>query len=146
MASFNAAIAALITSLQLNAGLIAFVAANWPGRTLSVKQVFKPRTEVHPAELPLIMITRYQLDPSYDENSVYGGHKLRLYYGFQQDNRELGAQLQITFEEALRDALLADPGNSETTENVTPGVAANDEGRNHPHYFGMMEVEVMHKR
>ncbi len=146
MPSFNVAIAAFITSLQTNAGLIAFVTANWPGKTLTVKQVFKPRTEVHPAELPLIMITRPELNPSYNENTVEGGHTLMLYYGFQQDDRQLGAQLAITFEEALRDALLADPGNTGTTENVTPGKAVNDEGRNHPHYFGVMTVDVMHKR
>ncbi len=146
MASFNDAIAALITSLQTNVALQAFIQVIAPQKVLTVLQVFKPRVEVNSSELPIIMITRPKIDPSYQENSVYGGHTLQLYFGFQQDDRILGAQQTITFEEKLRDALLADPSTGATTENVTPGVALNDEGRNHPHYFGFMSVDVMHKR
>lgn len=146
MASFNDAIAALITSLKTNSALLAFIQTIAPQKTLTVLQVFKPRIEVSGSDLPIILITRPQIDPTYQENSVYGGHKLRLYFGFQEDDREQGAKNHILFEEKLRDALLADPSTGGTTENVTPGVAVNDEGRNHPNYFGMMEVDVMHKR
>ncbi|HAR45393.1 MAG TPA: hypothetical protein DCS05_04240 [Nitrospiraceae bacterium] len=145
MSSFNTALDELVTLLQYNPGLVALCEQYW-SKQLTILRVFRNRTEVLLTDLPLVMVTRYQLDPGYQENSVYGGHKLRLYYGFHQDDR-LKAQVQtVAFEEALRDALLVDPSTNGTTENVTPGTAVNDEGQNHPVYFGVMEVDVMHKR
>jgi len=145
MASFNDAIAGLITLLETNPPLTNFVLAKWQ-KKLTVLAVYKDKTEVHDADLPLIMIVRPQLTPSYVENKVYGGHLVRLIYGFLQNDKLKGQPEAIEFEEKITDALLLDPSLGGVTENVTPGVTVTDEGRNHPRYFGVKNVDVMHKR
>ena len=145
MASFNDAIDALITLLETNPALTAFSLAKWQKR-ITVLAVYKDRLEVHDSELPLIMIVRPQVTPSYLENKVYGGHVVSLTYGFLQNDKLKGQPEAIEFEEKITDALLLDPSLGGVTENVTPGGTVVDAGRNHPRYFGVKSVDVMHKR
>ncbi len=145
MASFNDAIDALKTLLETDAALTAFVQEKW-GKPLTVRAVYKDKDAIHDEELPIIMIVRPQLTPTYVENVVYGGHLVRLFYGFLQNDKLKGQPQSIEFEEKITDALLADPYLGGVTQNVTPGVTSADEGRNHPRYFGVKNVDVMHKR
>jgi len=145
MSSFNDAIAALVTLLTTDTALSAFVLTKW-GKPLKVLAVYKDKQEIHDSDLPLIMIVRPQMTPSFEENKVYGGHLVRLYYGFLQNDKLKGQPESIEFEEKLTDALLVDPSLGGVTINVTPGVTAVDEGRNHPRYFGVKNVDVMHGR
>lgn len=145
MSSFNDAIAQLVIMLETNPGLVDFAQQSW-NKTMTVKPVFKNREEVSLSDLPIVMITRPRLDPSFEENTVYGGHAVSLYYGFQQNNKELSQAQIITFEERITDALLSDPYLKDTALDVVPGLSVNDEGKFHPVYFGVMAVSISHKR
>ena len=86
MASFIATIDLLKTTLSADVALSSFCSAKW-NKTLSIKDMFKIRTEINQNDLPIILIT----NPSKDKSlPVLGGslkqavQVVRFYYGLSQ--------------------------------------------------------------
>lgn len=143
--SFSASLANLITLLQNNAALTAFCSAKW-GKTLTVKASYRKRAEIKAGDLPLILITRPRVEKRFQVGARDGSHTAYLYALFHQDDREKGPLELIEFEEKIDDALLSDPGLSGAAINTTPTESVNDEGKNHPSYCIVMELEIKHRR
>lgn len=146
MSSFNDAIAQLITVLQNDSALAGFCSSRW-GRSLTVKKVFKQRTEVSMNELPLCLITRPSVAYSFLSNTVRDGdHSVRLYLGFLQNDRRKALEEFVEFEEKVEDAFYANYTLNGTAINTTPESSINDEGKFHPVYFIVKEIKIRHRR
>ncbi len=96
----------MTTTLEANTGLLALCNTQFE-KPHTVKRVYKQRVEVDLSALPLIMITRPVLKPGrWRPTERDYTHTVRLYCGFQCDDRELAQELLIEFEEALDAAIL----------------------------------------
>jgi hypothetical protein len=147
--SFNTTLDDLKTNMEGNAALLSYCNTQF-GKNHTVKRVFKRRTEVSLDELPIIMITRPEVTPGrWRPTERDYTHTVRLYCGFQCDDRELAQELLIGFEEALDAAILVfkDPNKLLTgITDVDPQDAVNDEGYFHPVYFFVKDVEIIETR
>ncbi len=151
MNSFNDALDKLKTVLENDAALTAFCRAKW-NRKQTVKRVFKKRTELNPAEFPIIMITWPSVKKAY---RISGGREntntVRLYTGFTQIDAEKAQLELVELEEKIDDCLTAnyrlnDAGGNPLVRSIHPTDSASDEGVNHPNYFQVMEMEIGHRR
>lgn len=149
--SFNDPLDILVSSLQTDEALDSFCTDTW-GKSVTVKRLFKWRTEISPTERPFIAVTRPDVDNKYE---MSGGrlntNTVRLYLAFQQDDREQAQRNVIEFEELVDDALtknyrLKDAAGNPTIKSLYPTRSANDEGMYHPYYHIVKDVEIEHKR
>ena len=146
MPSFNDAIAQLVSILQNDAGLSTFCTDKW-GKAHTVGKRFRRRSEINATEYPLIFITRPDVKKAY---RLSGGQEnentVRLYCGFQQDDREKVLDEVVEFEEKINDVLCANQRLNETAKEVHPEDSVNDEALYHPSYFIVMDVRIVHRR
>ncbi|MEW6115666.1 MAG: hypothetical protein AB1553_02040 [Nitrospirota bacterium] len=134
------------TLLETDADIIAFVSGKW-NATLTVKQVFKKKPEIGNEEMPIVLITAPRTKKEQETGISHERKRIvRLYCGFKQHNKELGAREIIEFEEVLDKAILKSdsllrsiPG----VDSIEAGDEENDEGANHPDYFLVMEYSVL---
>lgn len=143
--SFNAILDRLKSDLAANSDIAAYCEEKW-GRPLTVRRVFRNRTEIALAELPIILITAPQKVPGRFMNDLMESvHTVRLYCGFQQPDREKAQEELAGFEEAVEDAILSYKKNAifpTGVEDIRPGESVNDEGRRPPVYFFVKDVEI----
>jgi hypothetical protein len=146
MSSFLDTIKLLVTALETNAALAAFAQEKWK-KSVAVKKVFKRRTEIPTNSLPIILITRPSIRKTFQiGNGREGANLVRLYAGFFQPDPRKGLDEMIEYEELL-DSILSDmkPGEIGAI-GIDPEVSTNDEGKHHPSYFTVMDVEITHER
>jgi hypothetical protein len=135
--SFNDTLNKLKTALQSNSALSAFCTAKW-SKALTVERMYKHRVEISLDELPIILITR----PHKKSGSTEEDHTVRLYFGFQQEDRTLAQSEAIEFEELIENAVIADRELDKTALLVEPKDTITDEGYLHPTYFGVKDLEI----
>lgn len=145
MSTFIDVINELVTTLQNDTALSSFSQTKW-GKSLTVKKIFKERTEINTRDLPIILITRPSLEKSFLTGARDGAHTVRLYCGFHQNDRRRALEEFIEFEEKIDDALLNSQALESITLTINPLASANDEGKYHPVYFMVMDVEIRHRR
>lgn len=133
--SFVDVINQIIATLQNDAALTAFCQAN-AGKALTVKKGFRDLTEIAPADMPLVRITRPQVQGQAQSN-VSGdyGHTVRLYLAWYCDDAAASPDLLIQFEEAVETALMKNPTLNNLADFISPSQSNNDEGKAHPRYF-----------
>jgi hypothetical protein len=73
MASFNTALDNLVTVLRDYPALVAFSQAKW-GKDLTVKRLYKKRTEIGASELPIILVVRPTVDKRFQLMARDGTH------------------------------------------------------------------------
>jgi hypothetical protein len=151
MPSFNDALDRLKKVLSEDAAIAAWFHGRGD-RKLTVKRLFKHRQQVNASELPLIMITRPDLDKKF---RISGGREntntVRLYVLFQQNDREQAQQDVVRIEELIDDCLTAnyrlkDAGGNPLADSIHPTGSANDEGMFHPVYAIVMDLAIVHRR
>jgi hypothetical protein len=146
---FNDTLNDLKTTLEGNAALLSFCNSRFT-KNHTVKRVFKKRTEIALDELPIILITRPTVKPGEWRPSERDyTHTVPLYCGFQCDDRELGQELLIEFEEILDAAVLVYKEPNRLPQGITdidPRDTINDEGYFHPVYFFVKDVEISETR
>jgi len=145
MPTFNDAIANLVTTIEGDSALSAFCLSKW-GKALTVLRVYKNRTEIQLSELPIALITRPEVNKKFLIGAREGEHRVRIYFGFQQDDRLKAQEELIEAEELIDDALLVDHTRGGKAIDTTPEASANDEGSFHPVYFMVMDVLIKHRR
>lgn len=145
MSSFVTVYNNIITTLQNDSALAAFCDAKW-GKMLTVLKVFKKRVEVNLADLPVILVTRPNIDKEFLINARDADNIVRLYAGFHQTDREKAMEEMIEFEEKIDDALMVDHTRGGNAKSTNPKTSANDEGEFHPVYFMVMDVAIKHRR
>jgi hypothetical protein len=139
--SFTATLDNLVSTLTNDAALQAFATAAW-GKPITVHAGYKQRMEIGAEELPVIRITRPQVEPDTKSANRIALHKVRLYCGFYQPDLELAVSETIQYEELIRAALVVDRRRGQTAQATVPGDSANDEGTYHPSYFLVMDVDI----
>jgi hypothetical protein len=147
MSSFITTIDGIVATLQGNTALNDYTKAEFNNKTITVKKIFKKRTDVNIADLPIILITRPSLEKSHLINSPRNGkNTVRLYVGFHQTDKRKALDNFIQLEEKIDDALLAVAPETLGAISINPNESANDEGMFHPIYFMAMNVEILHRR
>lgn len=145
MASFNTILDEIATQIAADTDLSDYCAATW-GKALNIKRFFKQRTEIQLADLPIMMITRPEVEPEDIAVEVRRyKHRLRLYCGFNEQDRLFAQEELIAFEEVIEDAFMTmERGDTlgSRTVLVEPGIAVNDEGYFHPVYFFVKDVVI----
>jgi hypothetical protein len=146
LTTFADVLAGLKAQLESDPVLGEFCRARW-NRDRQVRIEFKHRVEIGFDELPLILITQ----PRVSRREVLAGgrvawHRVRLYAGFQQNDRSQGVIDQLLFEELIDAAVLRDTtfGGLADESHVLDSV--NDEGMHQPVYFCVMELDVLFTR
>lgn len=140
--SFIAKINALKVRLENNQALQNFC-MNKFNKRLTVLKVFRDRTEISLSDLPIVMITRPQVNRTFAGYMPKIEQIIYLYAGFHQIDREKAIDNSIEFEELLEEAI-----NQKTQVSgdipmaIMPGDSANDEGMFHPVYFLVMHLTV----
>lgn len=148
MGSFVDVINNIATTLQQDAALSSFCQSKW-GRSLSVKKIFKERTEIGLNDLPSILITRPSTEKSFrilGFNIRDWSNTVRLYCGFHQQDKLKALEELIEFEEKIDDALLFDSTRGGLALRTDPKTSVNDEGIYYPTYFLAMDVEIISRR
>lgn len=135
----------IVTTLQSDSAVAAFCTAKW-GKALKVLKVYKRRIEISAEDLPIILITRPQVEKEFLVGARDVDNIIRLYAGFQQDDREKALDEIIEFEETIDDALLVDHTRGGNAINTAPKASVNDEGEYHPVYFIAMDVAIKQRR
>lgn len=135
----------IVTTLQNDSALAAFCTTKW-GKALKVMKVYKRRIEISAEDLPIILITRPQVEKEFLVGARDVDNIIRLYAGFQQDDREKALDEIIEFEETIDDALLVDHTRGGNAINTAPKASVNDEGEYHPVYFIAMDVAIKQRR
>ena len=145
MPTFNDVLDNLVTTLEGDSALSAFVTAKW-GKSLTVLRVYKNRQEIQISELPVALVTRPEVRKNFLIGARDGEHRVRIYLGFRQEDRlEAQAEL-IEAEELIDDALLVDQTGGGKAIDTKPAESINDEGSYHPVYFMVMDVLIKHRR
>ncbi|MDA8104660.1 MAG: hypothetical protein M0Z71_04705 [Nitrospiraceae bacterium] len=147
MGSFVTVINNLVTLLQGTGTPLQVWSQSKFNRSVIIKKVYKNRTEVNASDLPIILIARPLLEKSYLINASRNGkHTVRFYAGFHQPDRRVALDQFIEFEEMIDDTLLSVPPESLGAIILDPKHSANDEGKFHPYYFHVCEIEIKHRR
>lgn len=119
------------------------IAALFPSKVVKVIRRYKPRSEIHITDLPVIMITRPRMTASPDSNATgTQEHTMALYCGFHCEDRDQAQDVLIRFEEAIENAIMRDPTLGRRVSYTEPGDSANDEGKGHPVYFLVKEIKI----
>lgn len=145
MPTFNDAIANLVTTLEGDSALSSFCNTKW-GASLTVLRLYKNRTEIQISDLPIALVTRPEVDKNFLIGARDGKHRVRIYFGFLQEDRLKAQEELIEVEELIDDALLVDHTRGGKAIDTTPEASANDEGSYHPVYFMVMDVLIKHRR
>jgi len=146
MPSFTLVTDNLKTLLQDDAGILSFCNDTW-GRVITVKKVFKPRTEIKNNEFPIIMVTRPKAKKNLLTPGVKDGdHTVLLFCGIYSEDREKAQDYLVAMEELIEDAIVGDYTLGGTVTSAIPTDTANDEGHYHPVYFLVVAVEIKHRR
>jgi hypothetical protein len=141
--SFVPTIKDLEAALKADADLAAFIAANFPGKSLTVKRVFRDREEIKTSDLPLLMLTRPSRSVEYALNDIDDdNHQVRGYFLFHESDRTIAQDLVIEGEEAIVDAAIKDPERSGLASDTAFLRSANDEGKFHPVYGVMIDLQI----
>ena len=143
IANINALKARLQNAPELNA----FFVNNF-GKALKVVKAYKNRTEIAFDDLPILMITRPQIDRSYGgSKGVNKEHHIFLYVGFHYDkvdDLELALDYFVELDDLLEDAvstrLLSVAEDKAFVVSIEE--SANDEGMLHPIYFMKMHLKI----
>lgn len=144
--SFVAALTALANQITGNTPLQAFSQAKW-GKPLTAKLSFRRRTEVNLSALPTVLITRPRVSKRRDASGGQEGlHSVRLYFGFYQPDPDKVVGEQIGLEELLEDAINSDTSLGDTADEVNIGDSTNDEGKQHPSCFTVMDLGIIFQR
>lgn len=144
--SFVGALTALANQITGNAPLQAFSQAKW-GKPLTAKLSFRHRPELNLSALPTVLITRPKVSKRRDASGGPEGlHSVRLYFGFYQPDQDKVVGEQIGLEELIEDAINSDTSLGETADEVTILDSANDEGKQHPSCFTVMDLGILFQR
>ena len=139
--SFNDNLNEIVSVLSADVDLRNYCLQTW-GKELTITREFQNKTEVHISSLPLCMITRPEMTPTWEvANSVNRKHTVRLYLGFQENLRNLAQEALIRLEEFVEQALLKE-GLFSPDIYLEPGKSSNDEGSRHPVYFLVKDVNI----
>ena len=141
--TFNDVIEELENNLLSYAPLNNFCSGKW-SRSLTVQTSYVNRVEIPLNHLPIIVITRPSVEKSFLINTRDGKHIVRLYCGFHQSERDKALQELVGFEENIDDALTK--SIFEKVMSLHPQASVNDEGKNHPNYFIVMDLLIQHRR
>lgn len=132
--------------LEGNADLQSFCLAKW-NKALTAAIQFRSRREIAFSELPLVLITRPQVN---DRQRVRAGregrHTMRIYAGFTQTDAAAGARELIEFEEKIEDALTENNPFRDLCLEAEAGESVNDEGAQPPAHFLVMHIQVLFRR
>lgn len=138
--SFNDNLNEIVIALSGDTDLRNYCIQTW-GKELTVTREFQNKTEVHISSLPICMITRPEMTPSWEvANSLHRKHTVRLYLGFQEDLRSQAQESLIGLEELVEQALLKE-GVLSPNVYIESGKSSNDEGSRHPVYFLIKEMD-----
>lgn len=141
--SFTAITDLIKSALENSAALSSFCIVNFD-RAQAVRKAFQKREEIPLTDLPLIIITSPSLRNEYGAGRLlYRTHGVRLYAGFQQEDRAQAQDNIIKFEENIEQALLNDAGLNAQNIEIYVGDSANDEGFFHPVYFLAKDFKVL---
>lgn len=136
----------VVAALAGYADLKTFCISNWK-KPPAVRKFYKKREEVSLTELPLVMVTvPSQRSTPAAARLLYREYTLRLYCGFQEDDRGKAQDLIIKFEEFIEQALLIDAVLNAQNIEIEVGDSANDEGQLHPVYFIVKEFTILIER
>ena len=139
---FTAVLKAIQVVLAEDSNLQTFSDEHWQ-KSITPEIKFKHRREVPFSDLPIIMITRPEIR---DRQPVAEGrkaaHTVRLYAGFPQKDPAQAALEAIEFEERIDDALTRDRKMGGLVLDLAVKDSVNDEGKFHPAYFCVMDVDV----
>ncbi len=136
------------STLLADSALAAWIAANFPGKTLKVVKAFKRRQEINVTDLPIVMITSPKRTRT---EGTIGSRRyestVMLYAGFHYDGaRENAPGLVEEFESLIEDAMLTDLRRGATAVDTEFEDSANDEGTNHPTYFSVVQFTITTQR
>jgi len=149
--TFNDSIAWLVENLPKYQPLQDYAQEHFD-RVFTVTRKFKPRDQLQPADLPLIMVTRPKVAKTYKTGARDGSHTISLYVGFFQPDEENEDALEkaqihtVRIEELIDDFFMANYNLGSTVQEAMPTTSENDEGFFHPVYFNRMDVIVNHRR
>jgi hypothetical protein len=131
---------ALKTRLEAHEGLRNFYLSKF-SKEVTVRKVFKRKTEIRLDDFPIIMITRPR------KNYLFAGEVWKkenvvlLYAGYRQEDMETALDNFIELEDLLEEAV-----NTRATGDVpmvvVPGDSENDEGMFHPVYFMVKQITI----
>ncbi|MFQ5737138.1 MAG: hypothetical protein ACE5GY_09820 [Thermodesulfobacteriota bacterium] len=140
--SFKGIAALIPAALSGSSALNAFCASNY-GKGLTVRMGLKRREEIVITELPVMMVTIPEQKTAYGVGGlVERVYTVRLYCGFQQDDRVKAQDNLIDIEELMEQALLNDAALGAADIIVEPGSSVNDEGSLHPVYFLLKDLLI----
>jgi hypothetical protein len=147
--SFITYINALKVRLENNADLQNYFVDKF-GEGLTVKKVFKDRTAIDQADLPLCMITRPDVGRTPAGNATKREHSVLLYVGWPyEDLADLEKPLEyfIDIDDLLEVAVMT---KSQAAGDMGMYIAvedsANDEGLYHPIYFQTMHLKIKEQK
>ena len=143
MPTFNDALDNLVTILRDYPPLVEFGQDKW-GKEFTVKRRFQKKTELGTSEMPVILIIRPEVVKDFQLQARDGTHTVLLFVGFLQDDRELAQAELVELEEILDDAVLANYTLGDTVLSAMPGPSTNES--EHPKYWLIMQVDVLHRR
>lgn len=126
--------------LEAHAGLSNFCMSNF-NKALTVRKVFKQRTEFQLDEFPIVMITRPQRQYEFAGQVSRKKEVVYLYAGFRSEDREKALELSIEFEDLLEEAVNT-RAEGDVPMDVSATDSANDEGMFHPVYFMVKHVVI----
>lgn len=135
--SFIATIQDLCDTLAADLSLQAYSQTKW-GRTVTVRRIFKKRTEIPLDELPVILVVWGGVDEGGQEDV----HHIGLFSGFYQDDHEKAQTENIEFNEYIRAAVTADRERNKLALYTRPKAVVTDVGMNHPTYWSSREVDI----
>ena len=141
--SFKDVIATLKTILETDSALQAYAQSKW-SKNIQVWAMFKHRTEIDLSDLPVILITRPIVEVEQENNVAFERkNTVKLYIGFQEEDRNKAQEEIIEIEELIEKALVQNPTLTGLVDHIAPGSSINDEGYFHPGYFIVKEFSIL---
>ena len=137
----------IIATIQAATAVSSLVTNHWPGKTLSVKAGFKTRQEINVSELPICLIVRPDRKMNINLSTVRQyEHDFILFVGVHCETRESAPGWLDDLENAIEDALVANPSLTGTAVDVNFIGSSNDMGMYHPVYFTSMQFQVLSRK
>jgi len=143
--SFQDVIENIKETLTGDAALRSYLIAAF-GKELTVTTGYRVRVEIGLEQLPYVLLTRPDTEKDFVSGGRDGKHTVRIYFGFYAENKEEAAKHLIRIEELIDDALLKDYTRGGHAIWTHPTLSSNDEGRHHPTYFFVSDIEILHRR
>jgi hypothetical protein len=139
--SFVNTLTNVVTTLTNDTDLQAYALTTW-GKNVTVKKGFRQRLEIGLDELPLIRVTRPEDTPDTRSGNIIIMHKVRLYAGIYQPDKDAAVDQIITFGELIRAALRKDRRRGGTAQTTIPGAIVNDEEGLADSFFLVMDTDI----